>query len=71
MNLTKKSNSNFTKYSVVVAGICMVFVCLGFCSSNKSLYLSAITEALSIPRSLFSINAPRRPSCATSLVEFE
>lgn len=34
----------------------MVFVCLGFCSSNKGLYLSAITDALNIPRSLFSIN---------------
>ena len=56
MKLNKNSNSAFAKYSVVVAGICMVFVCLGFCSSNKSLYLSAITEALSIPRSLFSIN---------------
>ncbi len=56
MKLTKNSNSAFAKYSVVVAGICMVFVCLGFCSSNKSLYLSAITEALKIPRSLFSIN---------------
>lgn len=56
MKLTKNSNSSFAKYSVVVAGICMVFVCLGFCSSNKSLYLSAITEALGIKRSLFSIN---------------
>ena len=34
----------------------MGFVCLGFCSSNKSLYLGAITEALDIKRSLFSIN---------------
>ena len=34
----------------------MVFIALGFCSSNKSLYLSAITEALDIRRSLFSIN---------------
>ena len=32
------------------------FFCLGFCSGNKSLYLAAITEALSIPRSLFSLN---------------
>ncbi len=34
----------------------MVFIALGFCSSNKGLYLSAITEALGIKRSLFSIN---------------
>jgi MFS family permease len=33
-----------------------VFTALGFCSSNKGLYLSAITEALGIKRSLFSIN---------------
>ena len=40
----------------VAACFLMVFVCLGFCSSNKSLYLGAITEALHIKRSLFSIN---------------
>ena len=41
---------------MVAACFCMGFVCLGFCSSNKSLYLGAITEALDIKRSLFSIN---------------
>ena len=46
------------RYRWVVVGISflMVFVCLGFCSSSKSLYLAAITEALGIRRSLFSIN---------------
>ena len=46
------------RYQWVVVGISflMVFVCLGFCSSSKSLYLAAITEALDIRRSLFSIN---------------
>lgn len=39
----------------VAALFLMVFVCLGFCSSNRSIYLAAITEALGIPRSLFSI----------------
>jgi len=45
-------------YQWVIVVICflMEFVCLGFCSSNKSLYLGAITEALDIKRSLFSIN---------------
>ncbi|MCQ2437480.1 MAG: MFS transporter [Clostridia bacterium] len=33
----------------------VIFVALGFCSSNRGLYLSAITEALQIPRSLFSL----------------
>jgi len=45
-------------YEWVIIATCFImeFVALGFCSSNKSLYLGAITEALSIPRSLFSIN---------------
>ena len=34
----------------------MVMITLGFCSSTKPLYLSAITGALGIERSLFSIN---------------
>lgn len=44
------------EWVIVVTCFIMEFVALGFCSSNKSLYLGAITEALSIPRSLFSIN---------------
>lgn len=44
------------KWVIVVTCFLMEFVCLGFCSSNKSLYLGAITEALEIPRSLFSFN---------------
>lgn len=45
-------------YKWAVAGICfmMVFAALGLCSSNKSLYLGAITEALGVPRSAFSFN---------------
>lgn len=34
----------------------MVFVTLGFCSANKSLYLGQITKALGIERAAFSIN---------------
>ena len=33
----------------------LMFIGLGFCSSNKSLYLSAITDALGIKRSVFSL----------------
>lgn len=53
----KKKKKQF-EYKWVVLVVCffMVFVCLGFCSSTKSLYLGAITEYLKIPRSLFSIN---------------
>ena len=34
----------------------MVFICLGFCSSTKSLYLDVVTNALNIPRTLFAFN---------------
>ena len=44
------------KWVIVACGFLMVFTTLGFCSSNKGLYLSAITDALNIKRSLFSIN---------------
>jgi len=49
-------------YKWVIVAICflMVMVCLGFCSGIKSLYLSAITEALGIKRSLFSFNDSSR-----------
>ena len=43
-------------WSVIFACFLLGFFCLGFCSGNKGLYLSAITEALGIPRGLFSIN---------------
>ena len=44
------------QWVIVVTCFIMEFVALGFCSSNKSLYVGAITEALGIKRSLFSIN---------------
>ena len=45
-------------YTWVIVFACFLlgFFCLGFCSGNKGLYLAAITEALQIPRSLFSLN---------------
>ena len=52
-NETKKFDY---KWVIFVLCILMNFVCLGFCSSNKGMYLTAITEAMNIPRSLFSIN---------------
>lgn len=53
----KKRTISFD-YSWVIVGISFLMVCvvLGFCSSSKSLYISAITEALGISRSAFSIN---------------
>ena len=45
-------------YAWVIFVICFLMVgcALGFCSSNKSLYLAAITNDLGIPRSLYSIS---------------
>lgn len=44
----------------VFCSFLMVFIGLGFTSSPKSLFLKAITEALEIPRSLFSLNDTSR-----------
>ncbi len=51
---TKKSKIN---YVWVIIGLCflMVATSLGLCSSGRSLYLTAITDALHIPRGAFSI----------------
>lgn len=45
----------------------MIMVCLGFCSSSKGLFLSPITDALQLDRSLFSINDSVR-YVATALI---
>lgn len=45
-------------YTPVIIGLCfiIVFTSLGLCSSGRSLYLTAITDALNIPRGAFSLN---------------
>lgn len=45
-------------YSWVIIGLCflMVSVTLGLCSSGRTLYLTAITDALGLPRGAFSLN---------------
>ena len=45
-------------YAWIIIALCflMVFTCLGFVSSNRSLYLTSITSALNIKRSVFSIS---------------
>lgn len=50
--------SKTLNYKWVIIGICflMVFICLGFCSSTKSLYVAPITEYLGIKRSTYSLN---------------
>lgn len=44
------------KWVIVALSFLMVLTCLGFCSSGKALYTVAITDALGIKRSAFSIN---------------
>lgn len=46
------------EYKWVIVALCflMVFTCLGFCSSTKSLFTFAVTEALDIKRSTYSLN---------------
>ena len=45
-------------YMWIIVGICALMVCvvLGFCSSTKSYYITAITGNLGISRSAFSVN---------------
>lgn len=56
-------------YKWVIVAICflMIFVTLGFCSSNASLYTFAITETLGISRSAYSLNGTAR-FVSTSLI---
>jgi len=56
MNGLSRKISPYYKWVVAAACFIMEFVCLGFCSSNKSMYVAAITEATGISRSLFSLN---------------
>lgn len=44
------------KWVIFILCFMMVFVCLGFCSSTKSLYLDVITKAMNIPRTQFAFN---------------
>ena len=48
------------KWVVLILCFMMEFVCLGFCSSNPGLYTGAVTDALNIPRSLYSIGTSIR-----------
>lgn len=45
-------------YTWIIITICflMIFANYGFCSSNRGLYLTAITEAHGMKRSVFSIS---------------
>ena len=56
-------------YTPVIIGLCflMVFTCLGFCSSPKSLFIVPVTENLGIDRSTYSWNDSCR-YIATSVI---
>lgn len=56
-------------YSYVILALCFICVCtsLGLCSSGKQYYLTAITAALDIPRSLYSITDTIRYGITTGL----
>ena len=50
----KKSKLAY-KWVILVICFLMEFLCLGFCSSNVGLYTKAVTEALNIKRSVYSL----------------
>lgn len=52
----KLSEKSWYKWVIAAVSLLVVFTALGFCSSSKDLYLSAITEALDVERSKFSLN---------------
>ena len=56
-------------YAWVIYSICFICVCtsLGLCSSGKTMYLTAVTDALGIKRSLFSLTDTIRYGANTIL----
>ena len=50
----QKSRMDY-KWVILVTCFLMEFLCLGFCSSNVGLYTKAVTEALEIKRSVYSL----------------
>lgn len=58
---TEKSDQKL-HYAWVVFGVSvlMVFTVLGFCGSTRPLYLTAVTEGLQIPRSVYSLGNSMR-----------
>lgn len=59
MDRLNKKKFDYT-WVIVFCCFMMVFTALGFCSSPKQLFLKAVTEALGIPRSLYSFNTTFR-----------
>jgi len=64
----EQNTKKFTfDYTWVIAALCflMVAISLGFCSSGRNLYLTAITDALNIPRGAFSLTNTIRFATST------
>ena len=55
-----KSQKFDYKWVIVALSFLMVMICLGFCSSPKSLFIAPVTAALGIDRGLFSVNDSMR-----------
>lgn len=58
--LAKRKTHSDYKWVILIICFLMEFLCLGFCSSNPGLYTKAVTEALGIKRSLYSIGTSIR-----------
>ena len=52
--MLKKTRLDY-KWVILITCFMMEFLCLGFCSSNVGLYTKAVTEALNIKRSVYSL----------------
>lgn len=53
--MPRKQSGFQYKWIILILSFLMVFFCAGFCCGNKSLYLTAITEAMGIKRSVYSL----------------
>lgn len=57
--LEKKTRMDY-KWVILILCFLMEFVCMGFCSSNGGLYTKAVTEALHVKRSIYSLSTSIR-----------
>ena len=48
------------KWVILIVCFFMEWICLGFCSSNAGMYLTAVTKALGFERSLYTLNTSFR-----------
>ena len=54
--MTRNKSRLDYKWIILITCFLMELLCLGFCSSNTGLYTKAVTEALHIKRSVYSLN---------------